>query len=462
MKINIHGAAEEVTGSCSEIQVNQSRILVDCGLIQGSWKHEKRNAEPFPFEPSEIDALILTHAHIDHSGRLPLLVKSGFTGPIYCHKANRELLEILLLDSAYLQEKEAEWNNRKRLRKGLSEIEPLYTREDVPAVLRQLQLVEYGEKVLINKDASFQLRNAGHILGSSHIEFYAHEGGKQKTIIFSGDIGNPGAPIQQDPDIGGSPDLVIMESTYGNRNHISWEDSVSELKEAIIHAAQDGGNVLIPAFAVGRTQTILHYFAKHYDDWQLDKWKIFLDSPMAIKVTEAYERYGYLYKKDTQPLWSKGALCRYLPNLHFTADTKESIALNSIKSGAIIIAGSGMMTGGRIKHHMKHNLWRSQCDLIITGFQPEGTVGRRIVDGAPFVKLWGESVRVSASVHTIGGLSAHAGQRDLLRWYQKFNNAPPLILNHGSASTIEEFKSFLQQHTSSDISIAKRGQTFNL
>ncbi|WP_223670717.1 MBL fold metallo-hydrolase RNA specificity domain-containing protein [Kangiella shandongensis] len=462
MKINIHGAAEEVTGSCSEISVGHNKFLVDCGLIQGSWKHEKRNAEPFPFEPADIDALILTHAHIDHSGRLPLLVKSGFSGPIYCHKANRELLEILLLDSAYLQEKEAEWNNRKRLRKGLPEIEPLYTRADVPAVLEQLHLVEYKEKLQLSKDTAFRLRNAGHILGSSHLEFYANEQGKEKTVVFSGDIGNPGAPIQQDPDIDGQPDLVIMESTYGNRNHISWEESEQELKESIEHAARDGGNVLIPAFAVGRTQTILHYFAKYFREWHLDQWDIFLDSPMAIKVTEAYEGYSYLYKETTQPFWSKGALCRHIPNLHFTADTNESMALNSIKSGAIIIAGSGMMTGGRIKHHMKHNLWRSQCDLIITGFQPEGTVGRRIVDGSPFIKLWGESIRVAASVHTIGGLSAHAGQRDLLHWYQKFSNSPPVILNHGSASTIEEFKDFLQQHTSGDITIAKKGQTFNL
>ncbi|AOE49865.1 MBL fold metallo-hydrolase RNA specificity domain-containing protein [Kangiella sediminilitoris] len=462
MRISIHGAAEEVTGSCSEIETNNRRFVIDCGLIQGSWRNEKRNSDPFPFEPAEIDAVILTHGHIDHSGRLPLLVKSGYKGPIYCHEANRELLEILLIDSAYLQEKEAEWNNKKRLRKGLEEIEPLYTRQDVPSVLSQLEPIQYREMIQLDKDISFQLRNAGHILGSSHVEFTTHEQGQKKTVVFSGDIGNPGAPIQQDPDIDGQPDLVIMESTYGNRDHTSWDSSINELRDAIKHAAEDGGNVLIPAFAVGRTQTILHYFAKYYHDWGLEKWDIFLDSPMAIRVTEAYERYAHLYKKETQPFWSKGALKSYIPKLHFTADTQESMALNSIKSGAIIIAGSGMMTGGRIKHHMKHNLWRSQCDLIITGFQPEGTVGRRIIDKAPFIKLWGESVRVAASVHTIGGFSAHAGQTELLKWYQCFSNQPPVILNHGSKSTIKEFKEYLQKHTPADITIASRGQSFTL
>lgn len=458
MKIKVHGAAEEVTGSCIQITTEYSNIIVDCGLIQGASKKEERNRAPFPFSTREIDAMVLTHAHIDHSGRLPVLVNQGYEGPIHTHVANADLLDILLMDSAFLQEKEAEWTNKKRSRKGLKLVDPLYTKDDVPAVLSLLNLHPYNQPIQITDDITLVLHNAGHILGSAHVELLIKESKKTKRIIISGDIGNPGSPIQQDSDIYGDADLVIMESTYGNRNHQSWEASILELKEVLSKAQHDGGNVLIPSFAVGRTQILLYYFAKYYKEWNLSDWDIYLDSPMAIKVTKTYGKYWQLYKKESQDLWSGDTLQQKLPNLKFTPDTEQSIELNSMHKGAIIIAGSGMMNGGRIKQHLKHNIWRPQATLIVAGFQPEGTLGNRIVEGAPYIKLWGETVKVAASVHTIGGFSAHAGQSDLLKWYQKFKNSPRLVLVHGAKTTMQEFHDFMAQNVDSEISIAKQGE----
>lgn len=462
MKIKVHGAAEEVTGSCIQITTEHSNIIVDCGLIQGAPKKEERNRAPFPFSLRELDAVILTHAHIDHSGRLPVLVSQGYQGPIHTHEANADLLDILLMDSAFLQEKEAEWANTKRSRKGLKLLDPLYTQDDVPPVLSLLKLHPYKQPIEITEDITMVLHNAGHILGSSHVELLVKENSHTKRIILSGDIGNPGSPIQEDSNIYGKADLVIMESTYGNRNHQSWDDSIVELKTALDDARQHGGNVLIPSFAVGRTQVLLYYFAKYYSEWHLSDWDIYLDSPMAIKVTNTYGKYWQLYKKESQYLWSGETLHQKLPNLKFTPDTEQSIELNSIHKGAIIIAGSGMMNGGRIKQHLKHNIWRPQCSLIVAGFQPEGTLGNRIVEGAPYIKLWGETVKVAAKVHTIGGFSAHAGQKDLLKWYQKFENSPRLVLVHGAQTTIQEFHDFMTQNVDSEITIAKQGEVIRV
>ncbi|MHC9510621.1 MBL fold metallo-hydrolase RNA specificity domain-containing protein [Kangiella sp. M94] len=462
MKIKVHGAAEEVTGSCIQITTEQSNIIVDCGLIQGAPKREERNRAPFPFSLRDLDTVILTHAHIDHSGRLPVLVSQGYEGPIHTHEANADLLDILLMDSAYLQEKEAEWANKKRDRKGLKLVDALYTQDDVPPVLSLLNLHPYSKPIQITEDITLVLHNAGHILGSAHVELLVKENSHTKRIIISGDIGNPGSPIQEDSNIYGKADLVIMESTYGNRNHQSWDASILELKEAINKAHHDGGNVLIPSFAVGRTQILLYYFAKYYKEWNLGDWDIYLDSPMAIKVTNTYGKYWQLYKKESQYLWSGDTLQQKLPNLKFTPDTEQSIELNSVHKGAIIIAGSGMMNGGRIKQHLKHNIWRPQCTLIVAGFQPEGTLGSRIVEGAPYIKLWGETVKVAASVYTIGGFSAHAGQQELLRWYQKFENSPRLVLVHGAKTTMEEFHSFMTQNVDSEVTIAKQGEVIRV
>ncbi len=334
MQIQFHGAAGEVTGSCHLIKVGDHRILLDCGLVQGGRKNEARNAEPFSFNPSSIDAVVLSHSHIDHSGRIPFLVKSGFKGPIYTQKASRDLCRIMLKDSAYLNEKEAGWENRKRERKGLKLIEPLYTVQDAQVAMRQFKGLAYGEKKKIVPGITFRLSDAGHILGSSIIELWLEEKGVQRKVVFSGDLGTPNKPILQDPTYIEDADLVLMESTYGDRLHRSINETRAEVDEVFRQTANAKGNILIPAFAVGRTQRIFYEFAKHYNDWNLNQWQIYLDSPMAIEATEVYTRHTELYDAESAELWRKNQQQPLLPNLHFSRTANQSMQLNRIRSGS--------------------------------------------------------------------------------------------------------------------------------
>lgn len=455
MNITFYGAAEEVTGSCYLIENQGYRVLLECGLFQGMPKSELRNSEPFAFDPKSIDAVILSHAHIDHSGRIPLLVKSGFSGPIYTQGATRELCNIMLADSAFLNEKEAEWGNRKRVRKGLPLIEPLYTMEDARHAVMQFKAVDYNTEHEIVPGVRFKLRDAGHILGASIVELVLSEGGVERTLVFSGDLGQNGVPILCDPEKVASADIVMMESTYGDRIHRSWKDTLEELKGVLRSAKHNKGNVLIPAFTVGRTQEILYLFSRYFDEWELGRWQIFLDSPMAIDATEIYSKYDDLYDREARKTFSKKGDFFYLPNFHFSKTTEDSMKLNQIRSGAIIIAGSGMCTGGRIKHHLKHNLWRRECHLIISGFQARGTLGRSIVDGAKYVRLWGETIKVASTVHTVGGLSAHADQHGLLNWYKKIKGVPPVILVHGEPDAQSVLRQRLQDELGAKVTIAK-------
>lgn len=462
MHIEFLGAAGEVTGSCHLVQAGKYRILLDCGLIQGQQEDEKRNRDPFPFDPATIDAVVLSHAHIDHSGRLPMLVKAGFTGHIYTHRACRDLCRIMLKDSAFLNGKETEWENRKRQRKGLKTIEPLYTEDDVIRTMRQFRGVAYRQQERIFPNIALRLSDAGHILGSSIIELWLEEDNVERKLVFSGDLGRPGMPILNDPTFIKNADLVVMESTYGDRCHRSWQDTHDEMAEVLSCIKNGKGNILIPAFAVGRTQEILYLFAKYYKEWGLENWEIFLDSPLAIKATEVFTRHSNLFNPEMAALWEKNKQKPILPNLHISSTTNQSIALNRVTAGAIIIAGSGMCTGGRIKQHLKHNIWRKECHVIISGFQARGTLGRTLVDGAKHIRLWGETIRVSAKIHTIGGLSAHADEFDLRSWYSKFENRPPVVLVHGEPVAFKKLSQTLKDELGAKVTVAQRGEKIDL
>lgn len=461
MQLHFHGAAQEVTGSCHLINCAGKTLLIDCGLIQGSPKDEARNAEPFPFAARDVDAVILTHAHLDHSGRLPLLVKAGYKGPVYAHPATHDLCRIMLRDAAHLNEKDTEWNNRKRARKNLSPLEPLYTVADATAAMRRFKTIGYGAPIEILPGVKLCFRDAGHILGSCIVEMWLSENGLQRKLVFSGDLGHRGAPILRDPESVRDADLVVMESTYGNRVHRSWVDTEKEMAQALNDASAQRGNVLIPAFAVGRTQEILYTFARFYQEWALERWTLFLDSPMAIEATEVYQHHAELYDAQAAQVHKAHGSPWPLPKLHFSRTAQQSMAINRINTGAIIIAGSGMCDGGRIKHHLKHQVWRENCHVIITGYQARGTPGRALVDGAKYIRLWGETIRVAAQIHTIGGLSAHADQAGLLDWFGKFSGTPPVALVHGETESITVLQHMLQQRSHS-VMVPTRGQVVDL
>jgi metallo-beta-lactamase family protein len=455
-QIQFFGAAGEVTGSLYVLRTGKHTLLLECGLVQGGRTDEKRNRDPFPLPVNEIDAVILSHAHIDHSGRVPLLVRRGYEGPVYAQHATRALCEIMLPDSGYLNEKDAEWENRKRSKKRQSPIEPLYTRADAEACLAQFQGIDYDDATEILPGLTLRFHDAGHILGSSIVEMRCVEQGKTRTLVFSGDLGYRDAPVMDMPKKMRHADTVLMESTYGDRLHRPFAETIRELGEVFEVARAAQGNVLIPAFTVGRTQDLLYLMAENYDEWGLRNWHIFLDSPMGIEATEAYSKYRHLYGVK---LFGPDSHLPDLPNFHETRTTEESMTINEIKSGAIIIAGSGMCSGGRIHHHLKNNIWRPECHLVIVGYQAHGTLGRRLVDGAREVKLWGENYAVRIQVHTIGGLSAHADQTDLMEWYGAFRNTPPVFLVHGESRAQKALAAKLKARFSAQVSIAAHGQS---
>jgi metallo-beta-lactamase family protein len=454
MDIQFLGAAREVTGSCFLIRVGRKRLLVDCGLIQGAPEDEERNREPFPFDAGQIDAVVLTHAHLDHSGRLPLLVQAGFKGPIYTHRASRDLCRIMLKDSGNLNEREAEAINRKRRRKHLDPVEPLYTVKDASQAMRRFRALDYGTVHKLLPGVWLRLRDAGHILGSAIAELWLAEGGVERKVVISGDLGHRDSPILRNTETVPEADLVVMETTYGDRLHRSWQATWSEMADILARARADRGNIMIPSFAVGRTQDLLYAFGKNFDDWGLANWQIFLDSPMAIETTEVYKRHEEVYNAEATRR-SEGEELFDLPNLQLTRTTRQSMGINRVASGAIIIAGSGMCTGGRIKHHLKHNLWREESHLVFVGYQAQGTLGRTLVDGAREVDIWGERIRVGAQVHTVGGLSAHADSDELLRWYRGFQGAPLVALVHGEETPMDAFADRLIRERGGDSGILR-------
>jgi len=454
MEVYFHGAAGDVTGSMHLIEAAGKRILLDCGMVQGSPEADARNFAPFPFDASQIDALILSHGHIDHVGRVPRLTMAGFDGPVFTQHATADLLPIMLLDSASIQENDAERSNRKR-KPGQPKVVPLYTRDDVRDALSQLHPLPYDTRTKILEGVEITFRDAGHILGSAIVELWADG----KKLVFSGDLGMPGTPILRDPTPVATADLLLMESTYGNRNHKQRSETVLELGEILDAAWRDHGNVLIPAFAVGRTQELLYWFARHWDDWDLSRWKIFLDSPMASKVVEVYDHHHELFDAEAREVWRDTPNPFRLPNLRVTQTAEESMAINRINGGAIVIAGNGMASGGRILHHMRQCLPKRQTRMVLVGYQAEGTLGRRLVDGARWVRIHGHDVRVNAHRHTVGGLSAHADQQGLLDWYAGFKPSPPLVLVHGEDLAREALAGEIHERFGVQATLARPGMT---
>ena len=445
--LTFYGAIEGVTGSAYLLETEQSTILLDCGLFQGSRKEEKANKESFPFDINKIDAVVISHAHLDHSGRLPKLVAEGYSGPLYMTSATCELLEIMLKDAASLQERDTEWENKRRRRSGKAEIEPLYTIEDVEMALRLCSGSSYGARHTVTNDVDVCFRDAGHILGSSIVELFITEAGVEKKLVFSGDLGNSCAALLRDPEVIEHADVLLLESTYGDRNHRPMDETLQEFEDIILEASENGGNIMIPSFAVGRTQEIIFRLGELYQQGKLNHQAIYLDSPMAIAVTEVYHRYQNVFNdedSDAMHSVSSGSLHSFLPVLRYTTSTEESMALNKIEAGAIIIAGSGMCTGGRIRHHFKHNIWRHNAHVIIVGYQAIGTPGRALVDGAKFFHLGSDEFAVKAKIHTLGGFSAHASQSQLVDWLSNFKTPHPLLfLVHGEIKAKEALKEHL-------------------
>ncbi|GJL68839.1 MAG: MBL fold hydrolase [Nitrospirales bacterium] len=451
MQIEFLGATREVTGSCYLLHVGKYRVLVECGLIQGSQTKERHNRDPFLFDPKRIDTVVLTHAHLDHSGRLPLLIKHGYKGPIYTHRATLDLCAIMLEDAGYLNEKDVQWENKKRERKGLELIEPLYTREEARKAHQHFRSLDYGKTEEILPGVQLTLRDAGHILGSAIAELELHEGNHSRKVVFSGDLGHRGAPILRDPEVLTHADLVIMESTYGDRQHRGWDKTWQEMGEIISSARAEKGNILIPAFTVGRTQELLYIFKRYFDEWGIGDWEVFLDSPMGIEATRVYGKHAKIYDVEAKHIFEQSGDPFDLPNLHLSQHSQDSMKINRKQSGAIIIAGSGMCTGGRIKHHLKHNIWRKQAHVMIVGFQARGTLGRALVDGAKYIRLWGETIQVKAHVHTIGGLSAHADQQGLMDWYHHFEKRPRVVLVHGEPEAMDALAHRLKGEYRADV-----------
>lgn len=456
------GAAGEVTGSCYLLEAGGKRILIDCGLFQGGPDVEALNQAPFDFDPATLTAVVLTHAHIDHSGRLPLLVKQGYTGRIHTHKATRDLAKVMLKDSAFLTERDWERQSRRR-GKGVNGSDgPLYTVEDALATMSRFATHAYGEAFSPAEGITVRLHDAGHILGSAIVELTLDVEGLARRIVFSGDLGHKSAPLLKDPAALNRADIVIMESTYGDRNHRPWDETFSELGDILSAANASKGNVLIPAFAVGRTQELLYLFGRNFDKWDLGRWEIFLDSPMAIETTEIYARHDALFDTEALAFKRKTGSLFALPNLHFSETRETSMGINQIASGAIVIAGSGMCTGGRIRHHLRNNISKPHTHVMMVGFQARGTTGRALVDGVDSLNIWGESYDVRAKVHTIGGLSAHAGADGLMRWAKGFGTGPEFILVHGEPGAQKALAARMKEEAGISPSIPSLGAVYDL
>lgn len=469
MKISFHGAVESVTGSCHLLEWGNKKVLLDCGQFQGSNREEKMNFDDFDFVPSEIDYLLLSHCHIDHCGRIPLLVKRGFKGDIICTKPTYDLCEIMLLDSAHIHESEAEWENRKGKRAGKKLVEPLYTQEDATNSMKYFKPKLYGQMLKIDNDFSVRFLDAGHILGSSLIEIWINEGSDEELkIVYSGDLGVEDRPLLNNPSYIEEADYVIMESTYGNRLHQDTESRMDKLIDIIINTTKRGGNVIIPAFAVGRTQEIIYELNKYYDypskhAEELRKIPVYIDSPLATKSTEIFKSNSQVFDENTRKLVLSGDNPLHFENLRFIQSPIESKMLNEDKTPKIIISASGMCEAGRIKHHLKHNLWRAESSIVFVGYQAENTLGRRIKDGEKLVKIFGEEINVSAQIFDLEGFSGHADRNGLLKWIRAFTKKPKKIfIVHGESDAKAEFAKTIEAEFSIDCIVPYFAQIYEL
>jgi metallo-beta-lactamase family protein len=460
--ITFHGAAREVTGSCHLVEAKAlGRVILDCGMHQGGDAVDRVHDERFPFDPRTIDAVVLSHAHLDHSGMLPQLYKGGFRGPLFCTPATADLLDIMLRDAVGLYLRDLERANRRRERSGHKPLEPAYGLEDVEGILGACRTVDYGEPRRIGDGAELVFHDAGHILGSAITEIVLQEEGQEKRLVFSGDLGKQDSVLMRPPQELTRADVVLMESTYGDREHRDEENTLEQLRDILRETWQRGGCVMIPSFAVERTQEMLFHLGTLHHAGELDPWQVFLDSPMAIEVTRLYDRWLELLDRDDVRQLEKAprtGLEEFLPKLKLTAETEESMAINRIKSGAIIIAGSGMCTGGRIRHHFKQRIWDDRNTIIFVGFQARGTLGRLLVDGVRRIRFFGSDFQVRARIETLGGLSAHAGQSGLVRWADAFEGAPHFVLVHGEPQAQDALAARLREKPGRLVSVPQRGE----
>lgn len=463
MKITVYGAALDVTGSCYLLELNEARLLVDCGMFQGSERLERMNHIPRAMNAREIDAVLITHAHLDHCGRLPLLVKEGFKGPIYCTKPTLEITSLVLRDSARIQEEDIARENRRRAKEDLPPLAPLYTSDDVDAVISHLHAVDYNTTMDVAKGVTAQFVEAGHILGSSCIKLTAANG-ETKRIVFSGDVGQWNVPILRDPaKMDEAADLVFIESTYGDREHRPLEDTLKEFHDLIINAYKNRGRVLIPSFAVGRTQMLLYFFAEMFRKNIVPPFPIYLDSPMAIAATALYDKFPEFMDDEARQLETSGQLKRDLATLQTCESVDQSKALNAAEGPCVIIAGAGMCNAGRILHHLKHSLDDPNTSVLIVGYQPRGSLGRMMVDGSPTVKMFGETVHVRATVRGLGGFSAHAGQSDLLRWLAPMTPSKPrVVVVHGETHPMNMLSQKIRQQFGIEAQLPRLGDVIEI
>jgi metallo-beta-lactamase family protein len=461
MRLSFHGADRGVTGSCHMLEAAGKRLLVDCGLYQGSRELDEENADPFGFDPAAVDILLLTHAHLDHCGRIPLLVKRGFAGEIIATAATRELARLVLLDAAHLQEEDARRQASRSARSGTRRNGvPLYSMLDALTALDRFgRVANYDQAIPLAAGLEVTYRDAGHILGSAFLQVDAREAGAECRVLFSGDLGSSGRPLLRDPETPHKADAVVMETTYGDRNHRSLDDSVEELYAAISGTLERGGNVIIPTFALERAQEVLFYLASGVEKGRLRKnLRVFLDSPMAISATEIFRRHPECYDAEQAARFRAGSDPFALPGLSFVHDAAESMALNRLTGGAVIMAGSGMCTGGRVRHHLKHNLWRREASVVFVGYAAQGTLAREIIDGAERVRVFGEDIAVQARVYTINGFSAHAGQAELLAWHAAIAPSRTFLV-HGEEQATRQFGALLK---GTEVTLPALGEAFDL
>lgn len=467
MDIHFLGAAKIVTGSNILIKTDKYNILLDCGLFQGSEELERLNYEDFSYNPSDIDYLILSHAHIDHSGRIPKLVKEGFKGKILATQATYDLCTIMLIDSANIQEGDVEWENRKRRRAGKKEIEPLYTVDDASLSLKYFETYLYDQKIKINDDIILRFKDAGHMLGSAIIELWIRENNEFVKIVYSGDLGMVNRPIINNPEYIEEADYLIIESTYGNRIHESIEESEKKLITAINRTVSGGGTVIIPSFAVGRTQELIYELNKYYEYEETIeehmRIPIYVDSPMAVSATEAFKRNSNFFNTTTKNLILKGDNPFEFANLNYIKTQEESMRLNNYNFPKVIISSSGMCTAGRVRHHLKHNLWQGKNSVLFVGYQAEGTLGRQLLDGVKKVRVLGEEIKVEAKIYNIEGFSGHADQQQLLKWITNFKSKPKKIfVVHGEVEAVESLSQLIEEELEIETVVPNIGDSFKI
>lgn len=463
MKIHILGAAGgEVTGSCYLVETPSARLLVDCGLFQGGPRTEVHNLTSIP-DVGKLNAILLTHAHLDHTGRLPLAARGGYNGPIFGTPATVEMAALVLRDAARLQAQDLERSNRSRARGGELAEPPLYTPADAEHIIRRLKPVTYREPVSVAPGVEARFLESGHMLGSASIQLLVQEGGATRRIVFSGDIGPKHAPILKDFETFGRADVVFLESTYGDRNHRPVNQTIDEFVEIVSRAIEEKGKILVPTFAIGRAQLLITLLAGAFRAKKLPPFPVFLDSPMAIEAYEIYSRHGELFDEDMLAFLKERPISLDLSSLRMTASGEQSRAINAIEGPCLVMAGSGMCTAGRIVHHLRHNLWNPQTHVLIVGYQGRETLGRRLVDGARDVTIFGERIAVKARVHTLGGFSAHAGQADLLTWFAAIAPSQPRVyLTHGEDTARTAMGAKIQERHGITPELAEMNQMIEL